>query len=139
MELNVTSLEDLKQIKEGVKVPLEGFYDNKPFVVKLKRSSLLTLATTGQIPNQLLSAAYKIFFSKSTTNDKDMNLKTVADIYKCVARASLIEPTYEQLEEAGIELTDTQLIEIWQFNQFGVAALEKFRKQYTDIENTETK
>ena len=47
----------------------------------------------------------------------------------------MVEPTYEQLNEIGLELTDAQLNEIYNFTQAGVQALELFRKKQSNNED----
>ncbi|WP_143314194.1 hypothetical protein [Clostridium sp. HBUAS56017] len=138
-EFKVTSLDDIKKIAEGEIVPLQGFYRKEPFVVRLKRPSLLSLAAGKQIPNQLLNTAYTLFYGSNQPGKNDNNIANNAEIYKIVAKSALVEPSYDELEKAGVSLTDTQLIEIWQFSQFGVTALNNFRKLYASNEDTENK
>ena len=53
------------------------------------------------------------------------------------AEASLVNPSYSQIKEIGLSLTENQLIGILQFAQGGVKALENFRMQ--SEHNTDTK
>ena len=50
-------------------------------------------------------------------------------VLKEICRASLIEPTYEEFEDAGIRLTDDQMMAIFSYSQKGVKALESFRQK----------
>ena len=52
-----------------------------------------------------------------------------------IARAALVKPSFDELEEAGIELTDEQLVAIFQFTQLGVKALDRFRQLPADIDS----
>lgn len=45
-----------------------------------------------------------------------------------IAKAALVSPSYSEIEEAGITLTDMQLQEIYSFATGGVKELENFRK-----------
>jgi hypothetical protein len=46
-----------------------------------------------------------------------------------LAENALIEPSYKELKEAGIELTDLQLSAIMAYCQRGVKMLEYFRTE----------
>ena len=49
-----------------------------------------------------------------------------------VAKAALVKPSFDQLEAAGIELTDEQLVAIFQYTQLGAKALDRFRQLPAD-------
>lgn len=132
MNYKVTSIETLMQYTQGTVVPLTGFDGDPehPFVVRLKRPSMLALAKSGKIPNALLSTATDLFAngSNAVDEDDDTMMSRMFDMCVLMAKASMVEPTYEQLEEIGLELTDEQFIEIFNFTQKGVKALSGFRK-----------
>lgn len=127
----VTSIETLRQYTQGTVVPLTGFDGDpdNPFVARLKRPSMLALAKSGKIPNALLSTASDLFANGSGAVDEDDTtmMSRMFDMCVLMAKASMVEPTYEQLEEIGLQLTDEQLIEIFNFTQKGVKALSGFR------------
>lgn len=125
----VTRIEDIKNA--GVQeVALSGFVPEEPFYVKLRRPSLMRLAKEGKIPNQLLGSAAKLFGEGTTgMTDDGEKFKELSEIYICLAKASLVEPSFDELEKAGIELTDPQLMEIYLYTQKGVRMLEGFRKE----------
>ena len=133
----VTSIEKLKKIAQGQEVELQG-WDEEPFVCVLKRPSLLGLVENGDIPNPLLHAAYILFNGSNNPKDQ-VNLKEMNDLYRIIAKAAMVSPTYEQLEEIGLELTDMQLLEIFSFTQIGVQGLISFRAKQEDIKNTKRK
>ena len=133
----VTSIEKLKKIAQGQEVELQG-WDEEPFVCVLKRPSLLGLVENGDIPNPLLHAAYILFNGSNNPKDQ-VNLKEMNDLYRIIAKAVMVSPTYEQLEEIGLELTDMQLLEIFSFTQIGVQGLISFRAKQEDIKNTKRK
>ena len=39
----------------------------------------------------------------------------------------MVSPSFDELEAAGVALTDEQLIAIFQFTQLGAKALDRFR------------
>lgn len=131
----VTSLKDLKKIAEGQEVELLGWGET-PFVCKLKRPSMLGLVANGEIPNPLLNAAYILFNGAKTTKDI-INMKEQKELLTIMAKAAMVEPTYADLDEIGLELTDTQLLEIYNYTQIGVKALASFRTKQQDPKNTE--
>ena len=133
----VTSLENLKKLSEGQEVELPG-WDEEPFICKLKRPSLLGLVEGGQIPNPLLNAAY-ILFNGAKTQKNVLNLKDQKEILDIVARAAMVEPTYQQLKDIGLELTDLQLLDIYNFTQLGVRSLISFRTKQGNIKDYKDK
>ena len=133
----VTSIEKLKKLSQGQEVELQG-WDEEPFVCVLKRPSLLGLVENGDIPNPLLHAAYILFNGSNNPKDQ-VNLKEMNDLYRIIAKAAMVNPTYDQVVEAGLELTDMQLLEIFSFTQIGVQGLISFRAKQEDIKNTKRK
>lgn len=126
----VTKIEDIKKYADGVEVALPGFVLGEQFIVKLKRPSLMKLAQEEKIPNQLLGAASTIFNEGvSGSLEQGEKFNELGGAVLCLAKAALSEPTYEELEEAGIELTDEQLFNIYLFTQRGVNMLEGFREE----------
>ena len=128
--LQVLSFDDIKKYAQGEVVRLSDFGPGKPFVVRLKRPSLMALAKAGKIPNSLLSATEGLFRKGVSGVDNDENvLAEMYDILEIIAESALVEPTYRQFQDAGLELDDKHLIEIFQYTQLGVSALESFRKE----------
>lgn len=125
----VTTLEQLVSFAKGAIVQLPDFAEGMPFVARMRRPSLLALAKFGKIPNNLLVTAGQLFSGDTAAADAD-NTDMLADMYnvcEIIAEASLIEPTFGQVREAGLELTDEQLLAIFNYTQSGVSALESFR------------
>ena len=90
---------------------------------------MLVLAKQGKIPNALLNAASDLFTkggSGLNTNDTDM-LSQVYDICKIMCESALIEPTMQEIESVGLELSDEQMMAVFNYTQYGVKALESFR------------
>ena len=55
-----------------------------------------------------------------------------------MARASLVSPTLDELEEAGITLTDSQLAYIYNYSQTGLDALRRFREKRKASNHTDS-
>lgn len=128
--ISVTSVADLEKYAAGQVVELPEFAEGQPFVVRLRRPSMLSLVKNGKIPNTLLSSANSLFSTGSQSFDAEDPdaMKEMMGILDIVCEASLVEPTYEQIKSAGIELTDEQLMAIFSYSQQGVKALESFRR-----------
>ena len=92
--------------------------------VRLRRPSLLTMAAQGDIPNELLGAAQRLFDGEPPTA---LPVAEMGRMMVAVAKAALVEPTYEQLCADGGSLTDIQLAAVYGFSQAGVRALLPFR------------
>ena len=117
----VTSVE---KIQTDAEVVLPGWC-GEDFVCVLRRPSLLTLASRGAITNPLMKTARKLFYTGVSPDNG--NLEEEGRILLEIAAAALVKPSFAQLEERGIELTDEQLIAIFQYTQAGAKALEQFR------------
>lgn len=129
-QLVVTSIEQLKQYAQGEIVELPPFSPAQPFVAKLKRPSLLAMAKNGKIPNNLLVKTNELFINDGTAvNASDNNmLEEIFSVIDTIASEVFVQPTYAEIKEAGIELTDEQMIFIFNYTQRGVKNLENFRE-----------
>ncbi len=130
--LNVTSIEELLKSKQGEIVELPPFSDDVPFVARLKRPSMMAMVKTGKIPNELLVEANKLFAGGASavvanSIDKDM-MNNLFSILETICRESFVEPTYEQLVQNGIELTDEQQLFVFSYTQRGIDTLKSFRE-----------
>lgn len=131
--LNVTSIEELKRVSSGEIVSLPPFVEGSEFNARLKRPSMLAMAKSGRIPNELLVSANELFtngINKTAVNNiSDSNLMTeMINILEMFCEDAFVEPTYNQLKENGIQLTDEQMFAVFQYAQAGVESLKSFRK-----------
>jgi hypothetical protein len=126
----VTSLEQLKQYVNGNIVRLPDFAEGQPFVAKLKRPSILGMAKRGRIPNSLLVKTNELFVqSGSLDTEENSMMQEIYDVIDLIASETFVEPTYEEIKSTGIELTDEQMMFIFNYSQQGVKALESFRTE----------
>jgi hypothetical protein len=121
-EQQVTSFDKLKEKAQGMIIELPG-WDDEPFVCRVKRVSLLGLASQGKIPNALLGAADRLF----NKPNPEVDIKQQADIFNLFAKETLLEPTLDELNDIGLELTDMQKLILFNFTQEGLKVLERFR------------
>lgn len=127
--MNVTSITDLTAYAKGQIVRFPDFAEGQPFVARVRRPSMLVLAKTGKIPNALMHSAGKLFSDGGSGLDSDDEkmLSNLFDVTEVICKAALIEPTYDEIKNAGLELSDDQLMAIFNYTQTGVKALESFR------------
>ena len=122
--------EKLTELAQGTEIELPGFAAKETISVRIRRPSLMLLAAEGKIPNTLL-ASVEDLFEKGDKNT--VSFKERAEVFRIVAMASLVSPSWEELQNAGVNLTDLQLLYIYNFSQTGVDTLRRFReKQRTE-------
>ena len=129
--MHITTVSDLQSYAAGTVVRFPDFGDGQPFVARVRRPSMLVLAKQGKIPNSLLTAAGELFSKGGGALDTD-NENMLGDMYSImdvIATAALIQPTMSEIKSAGIELSDDQMMAIFNYTQAGVKALEPFRKE----------
>lgn len=133
----VTSIDQLKKYAAGTEVTLPGFVSDEPFVAVLRRPSLLIMAQAGEIPNPLLSSAAELFQRGTDSITDGEKFTQTAQTLITVAKAALVKPTYQDIESAGLTLTDLQLLYIHNFAQTGVDTLKSFRTQSESVPGAE--
>lgn len=126
---NVTSFEELKAYSEGQVVELPQFAEGQPFVAKIRRPSLLMLAKSGRIPNALMGTATKMFVEGKVDDSKPEVLSDMFNVFDTLCEAAFVEPTYSEIIESGVELTDEQYMFIFNYAQYGVKMLDSFRSK----------
>lgn len=130
-EVNVTSIEDLKNYANGTVVEIPPFAEGQPLIARLKRPSILGMAKQGKIPNSLLVKANELFLQNGVGLDaeEEDTMKQLYDVLDLIAKETLVEPTYEEIKSVGLELTDEQMMFLFNYSQQGVKALESFRTE----------
>ena len=132
--MQITSLEQLQAIKQTEIVELPSFEDGTPLVVEIKKPNMMQLLTSGKIPNTLLSVATEMFNGKTgqvmgKASEDVKTLKELVGMMEILAEASLVKPSYKDIKELNIQLTENQLMAILMYSQGGIKSLEKFRNQ----------
>lgn len=123
----ITSIDTLKGYMDGVVLRFPDFSEGQPFVARIKRPSILALTKSGKIPNELLVTANKLFAGQGIDENKESSLKYLFDVMDVLCEACFLEPTYKEIKDAGIELTDEQLMFVFNYSQRGTKALKSFR------------
>ena len=122
----VTSISQLNEYAKGQLVELPSFGEGQPFFARLRRPSMLALAKSVKIPNSLLATANRMFDSSLDTKNENM-LKDFYTVIETILEAAFVEPTYQEIKDAGVQLSDDQLIFVFNYTQQGVRALDQFR------------
>lgn len=132
----VTSLEALKAVKCSKEVPLPPFPDGTPFIAELRKISLMDMAKKGRIPNPLLQSVFTVIGFESSTEKEDsnkaskdsdsMNSLEALDFMDSVVQNSLVSPTYQQIVDCGVELSDEQVFAIFGYAIGDLELLSKF-------------
>lgn len=125
----ITSLTALEQYAHGQVVELPGFGDGQPFIARLRRPSLMVLIKSGKIPNALLATANSLFTGNGKALSDPSALSEVVGVLDVICEASFLEPTWAQLQNIGLELTDQQYMAVFNYSQQGIKALDSFRQQ----------
>lgn len=135
----VTSIDELILMSRGEVVELPPFAAGQHFYARLKRPSLMNLMKQGKIPNSLLTAANSLFNNTTTKESEtsDTLYKEVLDVIDILAEASFVEPSWEEIKRANIELTDEQYMSIFNYTQSGVRALEPFHQNAKNTNSAE--
>ena len=122
----VTSISQLNEYAKGQLVELPSFGEDQPFFARLRRPSMLALAKSGKIPNSLLATANRMFDSNLDTKNESM-LKDFYMVRETILEAAFIEPTYQEIKDAGVQLSDDQMIFVFNYTQQVIRALDQFR------------
>lgn len=142
--LQVTSLEQLKQVKQTDIVNLGKFEDGTEFIAELKRPDMLAFITEGKIPNTLLQEAAEVFNGKTETMNKatidgDVTaLQQLGELLEFLCEETLVNPSYKEIKEIGISLPLEMRTTILTYVQAGIDGLKSFRKEQERIENNKS-
>lgn len=135
-ELKVSDLKDLKRFSEGQIIKLPDFAEGQEFIAKIRRPSMMALVKAGKIPNSLLVTANKLFSGKDAIPENDeKSLSKVFEVLDVICESCFVEPTYQELKENEVQLTDEQYMFIFNYTQNGVKALDSFREKSKNIRN----
>jgi hypothetical protein len=139
MEMTVTPLESIRLASLGNLVEIPGFTDDAPLMFRLRKPNMLTLMKLGRIPNTLIESATGLF-NGGKKDRKDgytsKELEEIAELMTIFCEASLASPTWKELMEAGIELTQEQMMFIFHYSQGGIKTLKPFRGEQENRANS---
>lgn len=131
----VTTIDQLKMMAGGEIVKMPPFIEGQDFYAKLRRPSILKLVQSGKIPNSLLRTA-NMMFSGEVEGELDRDDEFMGDMFDLIdvlADSVFVEPSWSDMKQAGIELTDEQYMFIFNYTQKGVQAIEPFSEDKENI------
>lgn len=121
----ITTVEQFKQ-KCFKEVEIPGFEPGETVTVRLRRVSVLGLASSGRIPNSLQSAVNELFSSGSNSSKQEIATKSMSKMIEMsqlldiMTKEALVEPSFD---EVGEYLTDEQKNAIFEYTQTGIVDL----------------
>ena len=124
-----TSIQDLISYSQGQIVKLPDFSEGQPFYARLRRPSMLSLMSNGKIPNSLVITANRLFNGKGMDDRNENSMSEVLQLLEVICESAFVEPSYKEIKEAGVNLTDQQYMAVFNYTQEGVKALEPFRRE----------
>jgi hypothetical protein len=124
-----TSIQDLISYSQGQIVKLPDFSEGQSFYARLRRPSMLSLMSNGKIPNSLVITANRLFNGKGMDDRNENSMSEVLQLLEVICESAFVEPSYKELKEAGVHLTDQQYMAVFNYTQEGVKALEPFRRE----------
>lgn len=124
-----TPIQDLISYSQGQIVKLPDFSEGQPFYARLRRPSMLSLMSNGKIPNSLVITANRLFNGKGMDDRNENSMSEVLQLLEVICESAFVEPSYKELKEAGVHLTDQQYMAVFNYTQEGVKALEPFRRE----------
>lgn len=134
VEINrkITSIDEMLQSSKGELVDLPGFNSDERMTVRLRRPSMLQMIKAGKIPNDLLVDANRLFtkgtsgVAESAVINNPDSLRDMMQLLETICESAFVEPTYQEIKGAGIELTDSQMLAVFEYTQNGVGNLKSF-------------
>lgn len=130
--LVVTSFEQLQTYAMGQVVELPSFAEGMPFVARITRPSMIQMIRDGKFSNNLLVSANELFVNSeavaNAVTDKE-KMNEFYDVLFSIVKESLLQPTYDEVKNAGLNLTDQQVMFIFNYVQHGVDSLASFRQE----------
>lgn len=136
----VISIDELKnKATEIIEIP--DFDGDGTINIRVKKPQIMSLITSGKIPNPLLPTALSILDGRDHVSRKNKTEDQIAqDIaiegaksIEIYCRACMVEPSFE---EAGEYLTDEQMLAIFNWAIGGVKKMANFRSEQEDDPDT---
>lgn len=109
-------------------ITLSGWRPDTEITVRVKRPSFYYLIANKAALNPLIPELEKLFVKHDRSGHSSAN-GDFAKALIAIAKECLAEPTYAELEEAGVELTSDQLTELSLYATEGAEYLRSFRER----------
>lgn len=131
MDERIISVAEIKE-KANTIIEIPDWSGEGEIRVKVRRISLLSFLEKGLLPNELLGVVHALVTKgmkgyNPYQSESPEELQNFAAVVKAVAKAALVQPTYDEINEVA-ELTSEQMTAIFVFCTAGVRSLSSFRK-----------
>lgn len=142
--MQVTSLDQLKKIKRTEVILVGAFEDGTELVAEVKKPDMMALMASGKVPNALLKPAMQVFNGKTKeitdkVGDNDLDaLKDMVGLLDVFAKETLVNPSFKDIQDCGIDLTMEMKLNLMAYAQGGVQALESFRTEQINNANNQS-
>lgn len=107
---------------------LPGWKPDTEITVRVRRPSLYAMLAANAALNPLIPELNKLFTERNISSARSPG-NAYAKALIAIAKECLVEPTYESLAEAGVQLTDDQLTDLMLYAIQGPEWLCTFRAQ----------
>lgn len=125
------NIQELKA-KQYTTVDIPGWGIDDTITVKLKTFNLLDVVSKGKIPNPLMGAVIGLFKGQGINISEAEGIKNLNEVTEFFCDVCLVEPTFKELKENEIDLTDEQKSIIYDFATQGPRALIPFLEKSKD-------
>lgn len=124
----VTSLETILGTApvQPEELTLPGWRPNTEITVRVRRPSLYAMLAANAALNPLIPELNKLFV-RHDHGSVNQPTNAYARALVAIAKECLVEPTYAELEAAGVRLTDEQLLDLSLYATEGMEWLCSFR------------
>lgn len=142
--MQVTSIDQLKKIKRTEVILVGAFEDGTELVAEVKKPDMMALMASGKVPNALLKPAMQVFNGKTKeitdkVGENDLEaLKDMVGLLDVFAKETLVNPSYKDIQDCGIDLTMEMKLNLMAYAQGGVQALESFRTEQINNANNQS-
>ena len=132
-EAIITDIAQLKAESSWV-IDVPSYDGTSTYKFRVKSPSIIACMAEGRIPNALIPIVEKTINAgkpekKAKATEPDIpDYKTTSEYMLFLCEQALVEPTYAELKENGIELTTEQITAIVDGSQKAVSDLSSFRK-----------
>lgn len=123
----IIRMEEILAAAAPKEVEISGWNPEERVRVKLKKPSMVNMISNGRVPNPLLGTVSRLLQGDPVELKKADEAETAVAV-RHVVKEALISPSLDELNAAGVELTDDQYMEIYAWVLGGVAGLDRFRR-----------
>ena len=127
----IRGMDEIVRAAAPVEAEICGWNEGEALRVKMRRPALVNMAADGKIPNPLLKTV-NVLLNGAAEAIAAVDVAESSRAVRHIAQAALVEPKLEELEAAGVQLTDEQYMEIYAWVLGGLDGIDRFRGRKRD-------